>query len=421
MMRLTELEAALGTPMSDLTQAIETLRGACGKLQVSIQGIDSDLETTNRKLVSALHVHSETSAFFESVLASIPNGVIVVDRRGYVVLFNAAAEEITGYRCDDMRGRDYSRVIGRGTPKALTPLYTLATGCSIDQEEKTLLTGSGEGVPVSFSTSLIMDSANNITGAIEVITDLRKVKLLEDEVSRTKTLATMGELAAVVAHEIRNPLGGMKGFATLLERDLADNEGCLAIVRRIHDGIGTLERIVTDLLEAGRDTKLRLEHTDLLLEIERVVDLMGMAAKGEGKDIAFEVSSSEEAIYCRIDRDRIRQAVTNLLRNASEAVGESGKVEVRVYTRSHKANTTNPSAHKKSIRDYICIEVTDRGPGISDEALEQIFAPFFTTKSSGTGLGLPTVRRIAALHGGEVKYSRVGSGGSRFTIEIPRR
>jgi signal transduction histidine kinase len=213
----------------------------------------------------------------------------------------------------------------------------------------------------------------------------------------------------------------MKGFATLLERDLVGNEGCLAIVRRIHDGIGTLERIVSDLLEVGRDTELKLEHTDLLLEVERVVELMEMAARGEDKDIDFEVTSTDDAVYCRIDRDRIRQAVTNLVRNACEAVGESGRVGVRVYTRSHKANTATPSSHRRSIRDYICIDVTDTGPGISDEALEQIFAPFFTTKASGTGLGLPTVRRIAALHGGEVKYARVESGGSRFTIEIPRR
>jgi signal transduction histidine kinase len=276
-------------------------------------------------------------------------------------------------------------------------------------------------VPVNFSTSLIIDSEANITGAIEVITDISRMRLLEDEISRTKTLATIGELAAVVAHEIRNPLGGMKGFATLLERDLSDNEKSLAIVQRIHDGIRNLERIVSDLLEAGRDTRLRLEHTDLLLEIERVVDLMGMAAKGEGRNIDFEFISHDDAIYCRIDRGRICQAVTNLLRNASEAVGETGKVLVTVYTRSHNGHVKGTSGHSKSIRDYICIEVTDTGPGVSDEMLEQIFAPFFTTKRMGTGLGLPTVRRIAALHGGEVRYSTVESGGSRFTIEIPRR
>jgi signal transduction histidine kinase len=117
----------------------------------------------------------------------------------------------------------------------------------------------------------------------------------------------------------------------------------------------------------------------------------------------------------------MRQALTNLLRNACEAVGKSGRVTVTVYIDSHRSRRRAASQHGKKIRDYICIEVADTGPGISDDLLEEIFAPFFTTKKDGTGLGLPTVRRIAALHGGEVRYSRDDSGGSRFTIAIPRR
>jgi PAS domain S-box-containing protein len=415
----SDMEEELGFPLTNLSQAIDALKGACSKLQVSVKGINCDLEETNRRLVSAVDMHTETTVFLESVLASIPSGVVVVDTRGRILVFNEAAEVITGFTWDEVKGRHYSEVLGRGVAKKSTPIYTLATGCPIEMEEKTLPARTGESIPVGYSTSLIMDTNDHMTGALEVFTDLRRMKLLESEVSRVKTLATIGEVAAVVAHEVRNPLGGIKGFASILERDLSDNPESLALVKKIGEGIDALERIVNDLLETGRQTDLRLEHVDLNREIIRVVEIFRMAAKGEGKEIRFEIIPGEKRVHCRIDRDRIRQALTNLLRNASEAVGQSGTVTVRSYVRSHKMRS-NTRSGKRSLRDYVCIDVSDTGPGIPEDVLDKVFSPFFTTKADGTGLGLPTVRRMAALHGGQVKYTQTRSGGSRFTIEIPR-
>jgi PAS domain S-box-containing protein len=417
---MAELEASRGRPLSNLSEAIDALRSACSRLQVSVKGINSDLEDTNRKLTTALDLNTETARYLENILASIPSGVIVVDKEGRVVIFNDAAQIITGYRSEDVLGRLYSKTFGCGVPKKNTPLYTLASGCSIEHEEKTLRTPSGKTVAVGFSTSLLMNGESRISGAIEVLTDMRRVKLLEEEVSRARTLATIGEVAAVVAHEVRNPLGGIKGFASLLERDLADNPEGLALLRQIREGIDSLDRIVTDLLEAGRDTKLRFQHFDLASEIRRLVDMFGMAARGEGKRIGFAVEISEEPFFCCVDRDRIRQAATNLMRNACEAVGEEGTITIRVYSKSQGSDPTGSMREVRSLRDYACIEVNDTGPGISKDMLEKVFAPFFTTKDTGTGLGLSTVRRVAALHGGEVKYLHPESGGSRFTIEIPR-
>jgi PAS domain S-box-containing protein len=385
-----------------------------------MSGINAHLEEANRRLAAALRTHTEAAAFLEGILASIPSGIVVVDRQGLIVLLNRAAESITGHRFEEVKGRAYAEVLGAGVAKQATPLYTLATGYCADQEEKTLHTQSGNDIPVSCSTSLIQDSDGNIAGAIEVITDLRRIKLLEDEVSRTKTLATIGQVAAVVAHEIRNPLAGMKGFASLLERDLDQNPESLALAKRISQGIGDLERIVSDLLEAGRNMRLRPKCVDLLQEITRVVEMFRMAVAGEDKDIQFKIEASEGPIYCRVDPDRLRQATTNLLRNACEAVGAFGLVTVKVGIKRRDA-ATGDSGDGKALRDYIYVEVIDTGPGISKDVLEEIFSPFFTTKPDGTGLGLPTVRRIAELHGGRVRYSRIDGGGSSFMMEIPRR
>ncbi|HVP56884.1 MAG TPA: ATP-binding protein [bacterium] len=395
--------------VADLSQAIGALRGACGKLEASMGGVNTELGEANQRLAEALKRQRETLSYLESILAAIPSGVVVVDTNGRVVLFNQSAEALTGYTADEAKGASYAKTVGSGVAQKLTPLYTLATGAWIINQEKVLKTKSGDMVPVNFSTSLILDSTGRITGAIEVLTDLSRMKLLEEEVARARTLATIGQVAAEVAHEVRNPLGGIKGFASLLERDLEGDPRLLAIVEKILEGIEALEQIVGDLLEAGKPATLDLEHVDLAKELRRLVEIFDMAAKGEGKRIKFEVVLSEEPFFCRVDKIRFNQAIMNLLRNAADAVGDSGEVTVRA------------TSLLKPVREYLSIEVADTGPGVPDEVLGKIFSPFYTTKSDGTGLGLATVRRIAALHGGEVRYQKAESGGGAFIVEIPRR
>jgi two-component system nitrogen regulation sensor histidine kinase GlnL len=405
--------------LADLSRAIGELRGACGKLEASMGGVNDELDETNQRLAGALESQRATLSYLESILAAIPSGVVVVDTNGRIVLLNQSAEALTGFAADEVRGQSYSKTLGEGVPQKLTPLYTLATGAWTINEEKVLKTKMGDQVPVSFSASLVLDTSNRITGAIEVLTDLSRVKLLEEEVARVRTLATIGEVAAEVAHEVRNPLGGIKGFASLLERDLAGNPKGLALVEKILEGIESLERIVGDLLETGKPATLDLEHVDLAREIRRIVEIFDMAARGEGKDIIFEIDLSDDPFYCRVDKGRLNQAVTNLLRNAADAVGDSGKVTVRAG--AGKAEGIRRASPLKPAREYLSIEVTDTGSGVADEVIGKIFSPFFTTKSDGTGLGLATVRRVAALHGGEVRYETGESGGGRFIVEIPRR
>jgi two-component system nitrogen regulation sensor histidine kinase GlnL len=403
-------------PLEGLARAIHQLQGACSRLSSSVEGVNTDLETSNRQLADALNVHSETARYLKDVLAAIPSGVIVVDRQGRIVLFNKAAEAITGFGACEVEGRGYGEILGKGVPRKHTPLYTLATGSCLAQEEKTMVARSGEEVPVSSSTGLI--GGDRMAGAIEVIVDLRKMKTLEQEVERIRTLAAAGELAAVVAHEIRNPLGGIKGFASLLERDLRSSPGPLALLERIKAGIESLEGIVDDLLEAGKSTKLEFHNTELSSDVLRVVEMCKMAAMGEGKRIEFDVSTPDPPVYCRVDSARIKQALANLIRNAIEAAGDGGRVtvELRIGVGKHREAPDDPGTWG----DYLSIEVTDTGAGIPAGETEKVFAPFFTTKSGGTGLGLPTVRRIVGLHGGEVEYSSPDSGGSTFTMTIPR-
>jgi len=412
--RAEEVPAALS--LSALSQAVDELRGACGKLETSMGGVNGELDESNKRLARALESRRAALAYLESILSAIPSGVVVVDPHGRVVLFNQAAEALTGFAAAEVKGRSYSATLGEGVSQKLTPLYTLATGARTVNEEKVLTTRSGSQVPVSFGTSLVVDQEGRLSGAVEVLSDLTGVKLLEAEVARVRTLATIGEVAAEVAHEVRNPLGGIKGFASLLKRDLKTNPGALALVDRILEGIESLERIVGDLLETGKPATVALERIDLASELDRMVDIFDKAARGEGKAIAFETSLSERPFYCRVDKVRLAQAVANLVRNAADAVGDSGRVTIRAYA-GGPGGTGTPGNTR---REYLTIEVADTGPGVADDVIDKIFSPFFTTKSQGTGLGLAAVRRAAALHGGEVRYTKGESGGSRFLVEIPR-
>jgi PAS domain S-box-containing protein len=399
-----------------LSEANDELRGACGKLETSMGGVNGELDEANRRLARALESRQATLAYLESILSAIPSGVVVVDPQGRIVLFNHAAETLTGFSAADVKGLSYSATLGEGIPLKSTPLYTLATGARTVNDEKVLTATSGRRVPVSFGTSLVADQAGRLAGAVEVLTDLTRVKLLEEEVARARTLATIGEVAAEVAHEVRNPLGGIKGFASLLRRDLEADPKALALIDRILEGIEALERIVGDLLESGKPATLSLERVDLASELARMVDIFDKAARGEGKHIVFDTAFAERPFYCKVDRVRLTQAVANLVRNAADAVGDSGRVAVRAYA----GGPASPGTPGNTAREYLIIEVADTGPGVADDVIDKIFSPFFTTKSQGNGLGLAAVRRAAALHGGEVRYTKGEPGGSRFLVEIPR-
>lgn len=421
--RSSVCEIPADSHIDKLRQAIEGLRGACNRLQDSVVDIHGDIEVTNKRLASALQRYAEASVFFENILTSIPCGVVVVDIRGNIALINPFVAKLMGLAMEEAIGKHYIEVF-KDIPERHTPLYTLASGHEIDQEEKTVVKRDGERIPVKFSTSLVTAEDGSIIGAIEVITDQRRIKLMEQEIERSRKLATIGEFAGVLAHEIRNPLGGIKGFATLLARDVGTKSQSARIVRRMIEGIESLERIIDNLLEAGTDMELDLEYVNLVKEINEIVEVFEMATKGEGKLIAFEVTCAEASLVCRVDKHRIRQAITNLIRNSVEAVGEKGWIRIDLslerYSDVTKAARQQPGAIK-SLRDYICIDVVDSGPGIAAEMVDKIFTPFFTTKQRGMGLGLSLVQKVAALHGGEVKYIKDQDGQGRFRLWIPRR
>lgn len=235
------------------------------------------------------------------------------------------------------------------------------------------------------------------------------------ELQRRERLAALGEMAAGVAHEIRNPLGGIGLYASLLERDLAAMPPQLEIVKKLSSGVTNLERIVDDILTFAVDgapnrcrVRLRSILDDVLAQVRPESDARHI-------NLAADPSLSTENLYC--DPAQIGRALINLLMNAFEAAGENGRV--RIHTDGCDAFGRESAGQRLS--DRMCrVVVEDSGPGLTPASEHRIFDPFFTTKSSGTGLGLAIVHRIAQANGGSVLARNGRGGGAVFVLSIPR-
>ena len=227
-----------------------------------------------------------------------------------------------------------------------------------------------------------------------------KNRLLE----RKNRLAALGEMAAGLAHEIRNPLGGIHLYASLLAQDVAGRADSLQLVQKISGGVRRLEALVGQVLQFSRELHVSLEPTDLADVIDQAVD---MAA---GK-------TAERGVRCHVEGPRplnvvadpllLGQALLNLLLNAAEAAPDGGTVRVRF----------SPAPQGSGVKQFH-LEVCDDGPGIPPHVLDKIFNPFFTTKDTGTGLGLAIVHRVVEAHDGTILATNADGGGARFEIRI---
>ena len=237
--------------------------------------------------------------------------------------------------------------------------------------------------------------------------DLTEMKRLEEQVRRMHTLAALGEMAATVAHEIRNPLGGIASFANLLERDLETDDPSRRLVRKITEGVARLNRIVSSLLSYTRPLNLNTHPVDLMQTVEEAAAFFEIDLERKQQAVEIRRLFLETPCVCQVDTEQFHQVILNLLLNATQAMPEGGTIELEV------AQTSDADG------DWIVTRVRDTGMGIDEELQEKLFTPFFTTKEDGTGLGLVTSRKIIEAHGGNIVVDSTPGDGTCFTIALP--
>jgi signal transduction histidine kinase len=244
-------------------------------------------------------------------------------------------------------------------------------------------------------TEKLQQSHDQLKATVETLRGelSEKNRLLE----RKNRLAALGEMAAGMAHEIRNPLGGIQLYASILMKDVSDRPDCCRTIEKMVGGIKRMESVVTQTLQFSREIRTSVCEVDLAHVVAQSIDLAGAECRVEGP----------ETLSVIADPTLLGQATLNLVRNAAEAAGEGGEVTVTYFA----------ALPDSGARQFHLI-VRDNGPGIPSDVLDKIFNPFFTTKDSGTGLGLAIVHRIVESHDGTIIVTNPDTGGAKFEIRI---
>jgi len=378
------------------------LEGAYKEMQEDFKKVNIELDMKNNLL--------------SQILQSLTNAVVAVDLKGNITSFNHGAERITGFNAKDVIGKNYNDILGKNINSDLTLVYTLKTGKHITVSEKTIFNSKGYPVPVSFTTSILEDGEGRLLGALEVLRDLSEVKRMEEEVQRNKTLAALGEMAAAVAHEIRNPLGAMGGYVTLLERDLEEDPPKLELVKKLINTLSSLNKIVSNLMVYTRPLSVQAREMDFLEHVSQVLDFVSIGI--ENDNISIKKVFPHEPVKLKIDPEKTEQMIINLVHNAIHAIDGGGEITVKVSTRQARKNE---KYFLKGIRvqRVIHLDIIDKGKGIREEDMDKIFNPFFTTREDGNGLGLSIVKKIMDIHNGEISVKSEVGKGTTFTLIFP--
>ena len=333
-----------------------------------------------------------TTALASEVVASMPAGLLLVAPDGRVAMANAAAEELAGAEPGGLVGRPAGELL---------PPQALDAGAGGERQMDVAFDG-GAPVALGIAVSAVRTEEGTPVGSLVVLRDLREMRRLEAEIRRREKLAAVGNLAAGVAHEIRNPLSSIRGYAAYFGAKFApgseDRQAAEVMVREVD----RLNRVISELIEFARPSDLKrrpMRLSDLAGHAARLT-LPDAKAKGVRVDLAG-VADSPEILG---DPDRLTQALLNLCINAIQAMDTGGVMTL--------ATGLAPDG-----RAYL--SVADTGGGIGEEERERIFDPYYTTKPHGTGLGLPIAHKIVAAHGGEIILAARPGGGTVATVLLP--
>jgi PAS domain S-box-containing protein len=399
---ISQLTAAFQT----FSQSSRRLEEAYRLLQERVREIDRELIETNERLNRKVEELNSLTGYLNEILTSMHNGVAAVDRAGRITTFNHAAESVLGLRADDVIGQAHEEVLSNadGSPSPLAA--TLSTGEPCADVERDVVSRSGRCPRLSSSVAPIRDSRGALVGAVEIFSDLTEFRQLQERLDRADKLAALGQMAAQVAHEIRNPLNGIEGFATLLLRDLAEGDKCREFASRIRAGARSLNKIVGNMLLFCQPCTLQPRAVSVRDVVEGALAFVLEECRHRGRG-AVEVQRDYDpaADSVEADPDQLRQAIMNLLLNAVQAMGESG--HLRLATRARASGVE--------------IRIQDSGPGIPQHLRGKVLDPFFTTKSTGTGLGLAIVQKIIRLHGGQLELDSQMGRGTVAVVTLPGR
>jgi len=350
--------------------------------------------------------------YFATVIDSVGEGVIVIANSGVITLCNPAAEEITGFSRTQAQGCEFAKLFTLEKTLLEIVAKTIRTGITISDNENVVVRSTGRVTPVAVTCYPLVQGSGEHIGAILTLKDITYIRELEAAIRQADRLSTMGALAAGLAHEIKNPLGGIKGAAQLLEREFEPESDMLDYTRVMIRETDRIDLIIRELLELAAPRGLKLAPVNLHKVLGDLLLLQKQAVAGLEIIITKHFDPSIPDIMA--DEEMLTRLFLNLICNAIDAIDHNGRLKVSSRVLSDYRMSKNERYSR-----MVAIEVTDDGPGIPHEDIENIWTPFFSTKSGGTGLGLTICHKIVAEHRGMIKVESDSGRGTKFTVLLP--
>ncbi|MBA7800722.1 two-component system sensor histidine kinase AtoS [Citrobacter freundii] len=369
------------------------------KTPTRLPELPGELGQISRSVNALAQTLLETKTLNDLIIENAADGVIAIDRQGDVTTMNPAAEQITGYTLHELVGQPYARIFSN-TPFSSPVLDTLEHGTEHVAQEVSF-PGRDRVIEISVTSSRIHNAHGELIGALVFFSDLTARKETQRRLAQTERLATLGELMAGVAHEVRNPLTAIRGYVQIIRQQttLPEHQEYLSVVL---NEIDSINKVIQQLLDFSRPRQSQWQQVQLNALIEETLILVQTSGIQARITFTTELDTHLPAIVA--DRELLKQVILNILINAVQAISARGDIKIRTwqYTASQQAVT-----------------IEDNGCGIDIALQKKIFDPFFTTKASGTGLGLALSQRIINAHQGDIRVASMPGCGATFTLILP--
>jgi hypothetical protein len=372
--------------------------------KIGYMGVEIDI-SEKKKIENQLRKEKE---FSESLIDTANSLIVGLDLQGRIILFNKKCEEVTGYKKSEALGKNWFAffIPERNRPDINEVFATIIADQLPSRHENNILTKTGDECLVSWSNTVLRNEKNEITGALAIGIDITELKSLEKQVLQAERWATIGKMAAKVAHEIRNPLSSISLNVELLEDEIknfhsVDTHEAKSLLKALTSEIDRVSALTEEYLQFSRLPQIMLAKGQLEEVIAHVVEFMQHELRQ--KKIELEINLEKKFPELLFDHVQIRRVLLNIIRNAMEAMPKGGNLKIWTEEKDHQA----------------IVHIADTGMGIPDEAIAKIFDPFFTTKDFGTGLGLAIVQQIIDEHGGQISCASKMGEGTTFSIALP--
>ncbi len=396
--------AELADYLNDFNNTTVRLEESYRRMQKTVETLNLQLEEKNRELSRQLEEINSLKRKFDNVIESMHTGLIAIDLETNITLFNRAAEEITGYNREEVLGKPYALFFSRDGEDNRDAVATLQSGCAFKDVEDTISRDDQVTIPIKRTTSLVLDDDDCIVGAMELFDDITELRELQRDMQNKYTVEALGDMSRQVAHEIRNPLGGIAGFAALLERDIEKSDPRRRYVQKMIEGIGALDQLVSDLLLYTRPLKPKFRTLDLIRVTTEVLAFARLKFDALNR-LQVQQRYAVETAPARLDQQLYHELVLHMFQAAVRKLPAGAELTISIRT--------EPETRR------IVLEFTDNGPVPEAEAIEKMFMPFANINGKNNRLELSIVKRIVEIHHGSITIDSTYRRGTRIIIFLP--